>query len=259
MEKDPIAYYSSDLGVATYDLFAEHGLLSGDVEFYLDCAKSLGSPILELGCGTGRITLPLAKAGFEVVGLDLSEAMLRLAMGKSEIGANARFLAADMTDFDLDQRFALAMVPARSFQHIIEPARQRAALLSIRRHLLPDGHLILDLFDPNFEILFGQRGSALPVRESSDQDGRRVRRSVLGRKVDPYHQTIREDLRFEVFDLAGACLQHEETSWTLRWSLRQEMEYLFELTGFEPIDLFCDFRRSPPASGREQLWILRAV
>ncbi|MCF6109132.1 hypothetical protein [Mesorhizobium muleiense] len=60
MMTDPNAYYAHGLGVAMYDLFTGGGLLAGDVEFYLDCARRFGSPILELGTGTGRILIPLA-------------------------------------------------------------------------------------------------------------------------------------------------------------------------------------------------------
>ena len=66
-------HYASKLSVATYDLFHSG---SGDVPFYLDCARRFGGPILELGSGTGRVMIPLAEAGYEVVGLDLSPAML---------------------------------------------------------------------------------------------------------------------------------------------------------------------------------------
>ena len=78
----PNAYYAGGLGVAMYDLFTGGGLLAGDADFYLDCARRFGGPILELGAGTGRILVPLAEAGHEVVGLDLSRAMLDRAAAK---------------------------------------------------------------------------------------------------------------------------------------------------------------------------------
>lgn len=155
MMTDPNAYYAGGLGVELYDLFTGGGLLTGDVEFYLDSARRFGGPILELGTGTGRVLIPLADAGHEVVGVDLSRPMLDRAAAKlrerPEPTSRVRLVEGDMTSFDLDQQFALALVPARSFQHVVTPEGQRLALNCIRRHLLPGGHLILDLFDPNFE------------------------------------------------------------------------------------------------------------
>src|SRR5688572_27712712 len=149
---DPNAYYARGLGVTMYDLFVGGGPLAGDVEFYLDCAQRYGGPILELGVGTGRILVPLAEAGYDVVGLDLSPAMLEIAAAKlrerPEAAERVRLLEGDMTNFDLGQRFALVLIPARSFQHVTTPEGQRATLRCIRRHLVMGGHLILDLFDP---------------------------------------------------------------------------------------------------------------
>jgi SAM-dependent methyltransferase len=260
MMTDPNAYYAHGPGVAMYDLFTGGGLLAGDVEFYLDCARRFGSPILELGTGTGRILIPLAEAGYEVVGLDLSRAMLGVAAAKlderPEVADRVRLVEGDMTNFDLGQRFALAIIPARSFQHVVTPAGQRETLRCVRRHLMPSGHLILDLFDPNFELLFANDSTDLPSREARDpRSGHLVRRTVVARHNDPLRQTVQETLRFEVFDAAGHVLAREETSWTLRWSMRQEIAYLLELCGFEPVDLFSDFKGSPPDYSREQLWI----
>ena len=72
---DPNAYYPGGLGVEMYDLFTGFGLLEGDVEFYLDCAARYGGPVLELGAGTGRVLVPLAAAGHEIVGVERSRAL----------------------------------------------------------------------------------------------------------------------------------------------------------------------------------------
>ena len=264
MNDDPNLHYAGGLGVSTYDLFAARSPFSGDIAFYRDCAAHFGGPVLELGCGTARVTLELARAGHACTGLDLSEAMLDAARAKlaQHPGEEERIrlFCADMADFDLDERFALIIVPARSFQHVVTAEGQRAALACMHRHLRPGGHLVLDLFDPNFKLLFDDDTFPPPPREGNDpSSGRLIRRTVLARDCDPFHQTVRETLRFDVMDHDGNRLASEETGWTLRWSLRQEMAYLLELSGFEPIALYSDFEKSPPAYGREQLWIARAV
>jgi hypothetical protein len=80
---------------------------------------------------------------------------------------------------------------------------------------------------------------------------------VRERINDPVRQLVTETHRIEELDESGITLVSEESSWTLRWSTRQEMRYLFELTGFEVIAEYSDFFRAPPAYGNEQLWVLR--
>lgn len=84
MVTDPNAYYAGGRGVELYDLFTGAGLLAGDIEFYLECARRFGGPILELGTGTGRVLVPLADAGHEVVGMDLSSAKSVCATARFE-------------------------------------------------------------------------------------------------------------------------------------------------------------------------------
>ena len=122
--------------------------------------------------------------------------------------AHARLVDGDMTAFDLGQRFAQVIVPARAFQHLIAPAEQRAALRCIRGHLVPGGHLILDLFDPKFELLFGEDQTLPPPRDARDPgSGHLIRRTIMARVIDPMLQTVVENLRFEALDATGARLR----------------------------------------------------
>src|ERR1017187_6094094 len=133
----PNNLFDGPLCAASYDLFAAAALgwgpLSGDVQFYIDCAKSYGSPVLELGVGTGRVALQVAQNGFEVVELDASAEMLAVAERALSKVSDAcrqrvRFVKADIMDFTLDGLFPLALVPARTFHHLTTPLAQRAAL-----------------------------------------------------------------------------------------------------------------------------------
>jgi hypothetical protein len=100
---------------------------------------------------------------------------------------------------------------------------------------------------------------AMPVRETRHPvSGNRVRRTVIERHNDPLRQVLRETLRLEECDGSGAVVARAETSWALRWSLRQEMAYLFEPCGFDVVAQFSDFKGSPPVYGREQLWVVSA-
>jgi hypothetical protein len=120
--------------------------------------------------------------------------------------------------------------------------------------------LVIDLFDPNFEVRFTSELKHLFLREVRDpRSGHRFVRSVVARHEDRVLQTFEETLRIEKFDSDGTLIDSEESCWSLRWTMRQEMAYLFELCGFEPIEQYSDFHGSAPAYGREQLWVARAT
>lgn len=260
---DPNAYYGCTLAVATYDaLVADAGSIAGDVAFYVECARRCGGPVLELATGTGRVLIPVAKAGYAAVGLDASAQMLRIARaklaGEPDIAARVELAEGDMRDFALGRRFALALIPARAFQHVVEPEHQRRVLQCVRRHLEPGGHLVVDLFDPSLEGL-ARPADAMPVREVRHPvSGNLIRRTVTARRNDAFRQVVHETLRIEELDGQGRVVASEETSWALRWCLRQEMAYLLELCGFDIVAQYSDFKGSPPAYGREQLWVVSA-
>lgn len=258
---DKNTYYAGGLGVDAYDLLLNEEVVAGDIAFYLDCAKRFGEPVLEIATGTGRVLVPLAQGGYDVTGLDLSTAMLRRAEHRlREQGLSdprVKFVQGDMRRFDLGRQYALILVPFRSFQHLTEPAEQRAALGCMYRHLKPGGHLVLNLFDPRFDKLVDPNAMVGSTREGRDSTGRLVRRTVIARDVDFLRQVVRDHMRIEVCEVNGFVAASEESEWALRWMQRQETAYLLELSGFEVVAEYSDFDRSPPAYGKEQIWIAR--
>lgn len=263
----PEDFFDSDLVVATYDLLTEQAnrQIAGDIAFYLDCAERYGGPILELGAGTGRIAWALAEAGYEVVGLDRSKGMLDAARQKADAyaaaaGQRLRLVEADITSFDLDQTFSLALMPFSTFQHLARPDQQRACLTCIHRHLAGDGRLVLDVFDPILEACVPGAATPNPDREAVDpESGHTLRRRSVARTNDPLNQTFVETFRLERIDRSGRLVAREDATHHLRWATRQEMAYLFELAGFEVEAEFSDFEGSAPAYGKRQIWIVKAV
>ena len=212
---DPSPFYSADnLATDLYDAITEFHIagssVEGDVEFYRAMAARTGGPILDVGCGTGRIASVLASDGFEVVGLDLSEPMLRVARRRraslaAEVAARMTFVCADMTGFELDRTFALLLVPARAFQFLLTVEAQRSALASMRRHLAPGGELVLDLFDPRLDLCVPLTTS-LPGQVDTvihPTTGRNVRVERLERKNDPVVQVLTEIWRTTEVDEIG--------------------------------------------------------
>jgi len=129
-----------------YDAFAERP----DKTLYLELARRFGSPILELACGTGRITLALAQAGYEVTGIELSPEMLEITQEKlrqlpKDVQSRVSLNHGDMTNFQLDERFAMVIIPM-SFKFLLTTNDQLACLRQVRKHLTDNGALILDLY-----------------------------------------------------------------------------------------------------------------
>ena len=147
---DYSAYRTAEL-VAVYDaVYAD----VDDASLWSALAAVADGPVLELGCGTGRVLLPLARDGYEITGLDLSPEMLAFCREKLE-GESAEtrdrvsLLAADMASFDLGRDFGAIFCAFNSFHHLRTVEQQLACLERCRAHLAPGGLLVLDLFNPD--------------------------------------------------------------------------------------------------------------
>jgi SAM-dependent methyltransferase len=237
---------------------------SEDVALYVELARRAGGPVLEMGCGSGRVLLPTARAGVEVAGVDASPRMLerlrrRLAEEPEEVSRRVRLAEGDLTAPDVaalgEARFALVTAPFRVIQHLVGRDEQRAWLAAVARLLAPGGELVFDVFQPQFdEVADGPAGSVDVERE--EPGGRRVRR-VVWVSHHPEVQTF--DLRFEwlVEGPDGASRSTRKAETTVRWFTRYELENLLELAGFEVIEVWGGFDRRPHGPGAEEI-VVRA-
>ena len=120
----------------------------GELDFYRDFLaihpESLQG-VLEIACGTGRVTIPLAKAGYQMTGFDVSPELLEIARSKTIGEPNPTWIQADMRTFELDRKFGVVISPGHSFQFMNTAEEQVQCLEQIKRHLLPGGWLILHL------------------------------------------------------------------------------------------------------------------
>jgi SAM-dependent methyltransferase len=221
-----------------------------DVGFFVEAAKESGGPVLEVGCGTGRVLIPTARAGIEITGLDLSAHMLevcrdRLKAESEEVHSRIQLSEGDMRGFELGRSFRLVTLPFRPFQHLTSVEDQMACLGCLRRHLTTDGKLILDIFNPMLEALvrtnFGEEVSEEP--EFSMPDGRKVirRHKIVSRDVP--NQINHVELVHYVTHPDGRQ-ERLVQAFPMRYLFRFEAEHLLARAGFTVEQLYADYDKS---------------
>ena len=221
-----------------------------DVSFFVEAAKESGGAVLEVGSGTGRVLIPTARAGVNVVGLDLSPHMLdvcrkQLALESTAVQSRVQLAQGDMRAFSLPQTFSLATIPFRPFQHLTTVEDQLSCLDCIRRHLVDERRLILDVFNPSLDALVNQ-----PIDKEFDEDGEFI--TPDGRRVIRRHKTVASDRFNQVnhFELVYYVTHpdgREERlthAFRLRYLFRFEAEHLLARAGFEVEHVYAGFDKS---------------
>lgn len=221
----------------------------GEIDFYRRLAgeaAARGQSVLEVACGTGRVTLRLAQDGVNVLGLDLSPAMLAVARQKSAGVGGIRWVQADMRSFQLGEAFGLAVIPGHSFQNILTPTDQVATLASIKRHLVPGGILVvhLDHLDTAWlgDLMRDQGGRFGAQRSfTHPTTGKNIRTSQAW-SYHPSTQTAVSQTVWEAVSPTGEVTDRWESGpLHFHCVFRFEMQHLLERTGFEVQAVYGDF------------------
>jgi SAM-dependent methyltransferase len=140
------------------------------IEFYVELARHQNGPVLELACGTGQLTVPIAQLGLPVVGIDLAPAMLRAARERANNAAVAvDLLDGDMRTFSLERRFALIFIARNSLLHLCVTAEIEAVFKRVCDHLLPGGLMAFDIFNPDVGLLARPPNKRFPVMTASTE------------------------------------------------------------------------------------------
>jgi SAM-dependent methyltransferase len=211
-----------------------------DVDFYVSEARRAGSPVVELGVGTGRIALPTAAAGISVIGVDSSAGMLEVCRERAELAGVARLLdlrLGDLADPPVDERVRLVTCPFRSFLHLLDDEQRLRALRAARELLVPGGRLVFDVFEPAADDIQDTHGRWLErepgIFERADWD------------------TRARTLKLSVRGDAGA------TSFMLAWRSPDEWRALLERAGFQVVGCYGWFDRRGYSGGEDTVWIAR--
>ena len=232
-------------GVSKYDSIARlydpwSASVTEDVEFYVEEAQKAGSPVVELGVGTGRIAVPTAAAGIRVIGVDSSPGMLEVCREAAELAGVAGLLDLRLGEVEappVDERVGLVTCPFRSFLHLLDDDARLRALRAARELLVPGGRFVFDVFAPSAADIADTNARWLErepgIWERADWDSRA--------------RTLTLSVRGE----SG------ETSFVLAWLSNDEWRARLEQAGFQVTGCYGWFDRRPYAGGEDTVWVAR--
>jgi SAM-dependent methyltransferase len=238
------------------------GVSEHDVPFYTALAGDAGGPVLELGCGTGRVLAPCAAAAGRAVGVDVSGAMLRRArqrVAAAGLEDRVELHRGDMRGIRLDRGFPLVTIPFRSLFHLQTDDDWMATLATVRAHLEPDGRFAGDVFVPDPEMMasrqdhYGFRGE---VRHP--ETGQRVAMWEHN-SFDTVAQVATRRRVTELLDEDGLVLERRHRLLEVHFRYPNEVLRMLAAAGFTVEQVFGGFDGRPLDSGAEDLiWIARA-
>lgn len=243
----------------TYDPFARYYDADfrdylDDLPFFNELARRTGGPILELMCGTGRLLAPLAEAGHQITGVDVSPAMLAIAaerVAEAGLAERIRLIEGDVRDVPLPAgQFALAFVAVNSFMHLEAVRDQLACLSNVRRALAPRGLVVIDLFNPD-PTEVAREDNRLVLDREYWLDGRHVQKFVAI-DSDAAAQLSHVTYLYDETDAEGR-LSRRTMRFTMRWLYRYELEHLLARAGFSVRNIYGSYELDGFGNGSPRL------
>lgn len=244
-----------------YDFYLDDvaGTYEGFEEYYLDLAEAYGKGgIIDIACGTGALTVPFAKCGFDVTATDLSEAMVEVTRRKvDEEGLTVKTFVGNMTNFKAERQYSLAVIARSGFMHLTRYEDQEAALLNIKEHLVDGGILTFNTFEPDYRIQLIQIHSKEDEfrfrAEYTNSDGNRERiYHAIG--YNPETQIMGGKWKFETLNEDGDVVDERIRELKMRQSYAIQIHYLAEKCGYAVIEA-----EKQPACNNNIIWILKKI
>jgi SAM-dependent methyltransferase len=239
-----------------YDL--EHDAFRDDVDFYLQSVAAVGGPVLELGCGTGRVLSPLAAAGFDVSGLDSSPAMLeraRARLASVRTAGTVTLHVAPMQEVATTPGgpFGVIIIALNGLLHLADQHEQRRTLAACRKALDPRGQLIIDVLNPVPGRLAEFDGTVLHEGQWKRPNGSTVDK-FSARHHRPAAQAIDATIWYDMVALDGS-LRRVPTAFTQRYLHQSELSLLLELAGFASHQVYGSYDLDPYDDDAERILV----
>jgi SAM-dependent methyltransferase len=214
-----------------------------DVPFFLAEAKKAEGKVLELACGTGRLSLPLLRAGIDLTCVDYSEEMLAVFRNKlAGSGLSCRVVKQDMAELSLADRFNLIFIPFHSFSELLDRSKHAQSLTNIREHLAESGRFICTLHNP----VVRTRSMDGTVKELGRFPSGEDRTLVVSTRFeyDDRSHVVHGCQFYELQDSDGALMEKKELPVSFYLFQRSEFEGLAAAAGFRIVQLFGTYERS---------------
>jgi SAM-dependent methyltransferase len=248
---------------AVFDRFArfydeDYRDYNDDVEAIVHLAQEMDGPVLELGCGTGRLLVPLAATGLPLTGVDISPALLEMARAKLVAVSQSEavlLVQAELRELDLPARdYAFAFFTSNTLMHLADAGDQLAVLQRVAAHLRTGGLLLIDLFQPDVARLLEVQGMMELADQWTRKDGTEVIKWSI-RSVDLAEQSQETTFIYEEIAPDGN-VRRTRCPFTLRYLWRNEAELMLRAAGFEVEAVWGDFEGTPYDSQSEHLILL---
>lgn len=243
-----------------YDL--THASLTADLPFVLQLAAETIGPILELGCGSGRLLLPLARAGHTVTGLDVSTGMLdrahaRLVQEPTAVQQRVTLHQADMTNFSLPETppFSLIVIPYNTLLHL-DTAQAAATLRQARKYLGENGRLFIDSANPA-DIASTPEDALLSLENVlTDPETDELIVHLASNKLDTAAQTLHITWIYDVSAPNGGPVNRTVAQATYHYRYPHQLELLLQEAGCKLLHLWGDYDQSPYDEASDRLLVL---
>ncbi len=246
--RNPSPYDAPEL----YDLLFDD--LDFDIPFWQKVAREAKGPLLEAGCGTGRVLLRLLESGFDADGLDSSGPMIELFRTKAKAkGWNSRAVVADMREFSLPRCYSRVICAFNSFAHCETSDDQIRALRCFREHLLPGGSLVLHMSYPGPRYWAEPEGVPVFEIEAEDASRGRIIQMWDTRTKDPVAQIQRSEVEIRELAKDGRTVASHWFTTSQRWVYRFELELLLRLAGFSRWTVLGGFDERPLTRPDDQM------
>jgi SAM-dependent methyltransferase len=238
-----------------YDVYVKSDI---DINFFLQEATKIGGKTLELTCGTGRVSLPLLRAGVNLTCVDYSEAMLakfREKLSKTDLSCN--IIQADITELSLTERFDFIFIPFHSFQEIVDRTKHRTTLERIANHLTENGRFICTLQNPNVRLRTIDGKLKSLGKFPMDSGGTLEVSSSL--TYDAIQHLAHGFQLYHIFDAHNTLIETRQLEINFFLFTKNEFELLATSTGLQTENLFGDYNYSPfdEATSPFMIWKFR--